>query len=303
MVLSKHVGNDEAGSALTRIVPKYTLYGETGPLEDVLHCERLSVRSARSDWVIGPHRHIALHQFICVTEGGGGCVVDGEAMPLEADSMVNIPNAVIHEFHFRPGTDGYVVTVAVQELPEVMRMSVANPTRLIRPFVIPMNERIAALFPAIEAELGSNEIYHTPALRALAMQIAIESVRQDQRSRESGLSSTASPHMARFLPLIRDHLRDGWSVSEFAVAAGVSRVHLNRLCQQTMGCSSQELIENVRFQEACRMLTYTELSITQIGFELGFYDPSYFSRAFRRKLGETPSRYRQQRQDRRRANS
>jgi AraC family transcriptional activator of pobA len=300
MALMKHSENIAQESALGRIVPNYSLYGETRPLEDMLHCERIAARCVQNDWVIGPHRHIALHQFICVTEGGGGCVMDGEAMQIEAGSMVNIPNGVIHEFHFRAGTDGYVVTVAVQEMPEVMRMSVANPTRLIRPFVIPMNNRVASLFPAIEAEVASSEVYHTPALRALAMLIAIEAVRQDQRSRESDSGGGTSPPMARFLPLIREHLRDGWTVSEFAAAASVSRVHLNRLCQKAMGCSCRELIENVRFQEACRLLTYSEMPVTKIGFELGFDDPSYFSRAFRRKLGETPSRYRQQRQDRRR---
>jgi AraC family transcriptional activator of pobA len=303
MALLKHSQRNEGEPVLNRIVPNFTLYGEVAPLEDLLHCERLSLRSAISDGIIGPHRHIALHQFIGVTEGGGSCVVDGEAFSLEAGSMVNIPNAVIHEFHFRPATEGYVVTVAVQELPEVMRMSAANPTRLIKPFVIPMSERIAALFPAIEAEFGSNEVYHTPALRALVMQMAIEAVREEQRLRTTDAHRAASPRMGRFLPLIREHLRDRWTVREFASAAGVSRVHLNRLCQQTMGCSSQELIENVRFQEACRMLTYSELPIKQIGFEVGFEDSSYFSRAFRRKLGETPSRYRKRRQDRRQASS
>ncbi|WP_330216455.1 AraC family transcriptional regulator [Pseudomonas sp. AM8] len=291
--LLKHGGQGPSD----QVVPNYMLYGSHQALEDILHCERISDRAAPNGWVIPRHRHVALHQFIAVVAGGGAVVIEGDAFAFEAGMMVNIPSASIHEFHFRPDTDGFVITVAVQELPEVMRMTVANPTRLARPFVITMNERIAGLFPAIELELNGNDVYRTPALRALAMQLSIEAVRMNRKMPLNGTEITRPPHLSRFLLMIRQHLSDRWTVTRYANQTGVSRVHLNRLCQQIMRCSTQEVIENIRFQEACRLLTYSELTIAQVAFELGFDDPSYFSRAFRRKLRETPSRYRSQRRD------
>jgi len=45
-------------------------------------------------------------------------------------------------------------------------------------------------------------------------------------------------------------------------------------------------------QEARRLLTFTSMSITEIGYALGFKDPAYFSRFFRRNTGLTANQYR-----------
>jgi AraC family transcriptional activator of pobA len=48
--------------------------------------------------------------------------------------------------------------------------------------------------------------------------------------------------------------------------------------------------------EACRKLTYAPSSVASIAYELGFQDPAYFSRAFKRHAGITPKEYRERRQ-------
>ena len=45
-------------------------------------------------------------------------------------------------------------------------------------------------------------------------------------------------------------------------------------------------------QEARRLLIFTTASINEIGYQLGFNDPAYFSRFFTREAGMTPGRYR-----------
>jgi AraC family transcriptional activator of pobA len=52
------------------------------------------------------------------------------------------------------------------------------------------------------------------------------------------------------------------------------------------------LIAAAGMREACRMLAYTRQPVAQIGYGLGFDDPSYFSRAFRRAMGVAPAAYR-----------
>lgn len=45
--------------------------------------------------------------------------------------------------------------------------------------------------------------------------------------------------------------------------------------------------------EACRKLTYLPASIASIAYELGFQDPAYFSRLFKKRIGVTPKVFRQ----------
>ncbi|MCU0754909.1 MAG: AraC family transcriptional regulator [Xanthomonadales bacterium] len=58
------------------------------------------------------------------------------------------------------------------------------------------------------------------------------------------------------------------------------------------GTRWQTLLDEVRCDRACWLLTETRKSITEIALELGFAEPSNFSRVFRRWLGRSPSEYR-----------
>lgn len=53
-----------AGPATIR---SYALFGESGDLPDVLHCETIAARSALHGWELAPHRHAGLHQLLLVT--------------------------------------------------------------------------------------------------------------------------------------------------------------------------------------------------------------------------------------------
>ena len=52
------------------------------------------------------------------------------------------------------------------------------------------------------------------------------------------------------------------------------------------------MIQQRLMLEACRQLTYVPSSVATIAYELGFQDPAYFSRLFRRHTGMTPTQFR-----------
>ena len=75
-------------------------------------------------------------------------------------------------------------------------------------------------------------------------------------------------------------------------AIGVSPRTLQRRLNQ-YGLTYSELISQVRFEVAkARLTTEVSISVTEIGFELGYSDPGSFTRAFRRFAGVPPSEYR-----------
>ena len=75
-------------------------------------------------------------------------------------------------------------------------------------------------------------------------------------------------------------------------AAGVSRRTLQRWLRNR-GLTYSELADRVRFEIASDMLRHhKEVSVTRIGYELGFSDPGSFSRAFRRFTGVAPAEFR-----------
>ncbi|WP_177187254.1 AraC family transcriptional regulator [Oscillibacter sp. PC13] len=86
------------------------------------------------------------------------------------------------------------------------------------------------------------------------------------------------------------------SVEEAARQAGVSRSCLYRAFRAEFGCSPSAYLTRYRIQRACQLLRYSGLSVGEVAASVGFEDRLYFSRAFRRETGYSPTEYRNGRQ-------
>ncbi len=106
-------------------------------------------------------------------------------------------------------------------------------------------------------------------------------------------ASSAGLH-ARALTLMSQHLdRPGWSVTELAIALGVSVRSLQRaftrVGETVLGCWRR-----MRMERACRLLAQgrlANLSVAAVALRCGYPDPAHFSRDFQRETGQTPLRW------------
>jgi ligand-binding sensor domain-containing protein/AraC-like DNA-binding protein len=98
--------------------------------------------------------------------------------------------------------------------------------------------------------------------------------------------------MRQAMKVVRENLDNpDFSIDDFAASMFMSRSNLNLRVRALFGVSPLEFIKTVRFNEACRLLTEKNHSITQIAYMVGFTTPSYFAAAFRHFMGCTPSEY------------
>ena len=105
-----------------------------------------------------------------------------------------------------------------------------------------------------------------------------------------------SSHALRFgavlRTIVRSSLPEGYpSVEHVAELLRLPvRTLQRRLNEQ--GLTYSDLVEDLRYREACRLLKRTDKPVAAIATALGYTDPSHFSRAFRRWSGMRPSQYR-----------
>ena len=81
-------------------------------------------------------------------------------------------------------------------------------------------------------------------------------------------------------------------VEEAARQTGVSRCTLYRAFQDQYGCSPSAYLTRYRLQRARQLLRHSTLSVGEVAASVGFDDPFYFSRAFKRAVGLSPSEFR-----------
>jgi AraC family transcriptional activator of pobA len=272
-------------------IPVWTLYGENQTFPDLLHIERITDRAAGLDWRIAPHRHLHLHQFFLILDGDTRVTLDGLAPQATPPFVLSVPPGTVHGFHFSAGTAGYVLTVPLQSLPELLATAGPQGNPLGQAGLLPPDPDLLSLFAAIYAEHAAAHPARALMLRGLATQVACLVLRGMDRAR-AAIGPIADPRYQKFQTLILQHLRDGWRLTDYARAIGVSDRHLNRISRLATGLSAAAVVEAALMREACRLLVYTRASIASVGYDLGFEDPSYFSRAFRRGIGLSPGAYR-----------
>jgi len=95
--------------------------------------------------------------------------------------------------------------------------------------------------------------------------------------------------LTRAIDFLRDHLKDAEVLSRLPRASGMSPHRLRARFRQTVGMSPSRYIEMMRMQRARFLLMASDKSIKQIAGLVGFDDPLYFSRRYRRFWSRSPS--------------
>ncbi|HDR1528913.1 TPA: helix-turn-helix domain-containing protein, partial [Pasteurella multocida] len=94
--------------------------------------------------------------------------------------------------------------------------------------------------------------------------------------------------------LIEDNFKNNWRINDYLDRLCISESKLNAICQHFSATSPKRLIIERQIQEAKRKLLFTQHSIYQIAYDLGFKDPAYFSRFFQKETQLSPKAFRDQ---------
>lgn len=283
-------------------VPTFYLYGE--PHRSVsnhfLHAESLDHRSRPAGWTIRPHSHRELNHLILIAEGGGAMQAEGRVTEFEAPCLLLVPSQVVHGFRWQTELSGFVITLANTYRDELIKRDPDAAALFASPAVAPLAKDVARSIAAHARTLIRELAWISPGhrtavdaalalilvqtLRGLALQIHEEG---PNRGRHADL-------VARFRALVEERFRLREPIASYAGLLGVSPTTLRVACAAIAGMPPAEILNLRAFLEAKRALCYTNLTIAEIAYGLGFGDPAYFTRSFTRHAGQPPREFRLQ---------
>jgi AraC family transcriptional activator of pobA len=275
---------------MAEAIPRYALYGEGhAPAQGgFAHIETIAERSALHDWEIGVHRHDHFVQVLLVEEGHAAITLEAETTGLEGPGRVIVPAAAVHGFRFRQGTRGFVLTLSTDFSTRAAGASDPLLAALARGGIAPLMPETAtrALWLAREMlALQQDWQQQDPLFLALA-EALIRTLGRDGAG--EGTPPRDDARLTRFRQLVELNYRLHRDIDFYAGALGLTRRTLSRLTAARLGCSPLDLIHRRLALEAQRLLRYTNATATQVAAELGFDDPSYFSRFYLRMTGKRP---------------
>lgn len=281
-------------------VPVFKLYGETAawPTPDLIHCESIPERSHLHNWEIKPHRHGDLVQLLYVQQGSAELEVEGQVHRVQQAALQVVPALCVHGFRFSEDIQGHVLSLA-QPLVDQLGAALDSPP-LARAACYPVGSQrrdLDALFESIAREYSEQapgrELMLQSLISALLVWVGRRALAMD--SSEAQLPDRGREHLQRFNRLLEGRYREHLPIEHYAAELGISAAHLNALCRRLAGQSALQLINQRLLLEAKRSLVYTAMTVNQISDSLGFSEPAYFSRFFKRGCGLTPKTFRLQR--------
>lgn len=282
-----------------------SLYGEDEREADpeFVHIEDIITRSRLYDWQISPHSHQDMFQILFVKQGPVDVWLDGMIETVEAPCAVTIPSGVVHAFQFSPDTVGSVVTIsdflltdARYQRSHALFQPLFEASRIIAfAKADSQAQRIGRILELMQMEFDWPEIGRASMfewlLRILLMIIRRQMAAQQIPDSAKGYSRQM---FRKFRSLIDQNFRDHWTIKQYADTLGLSQARLNRLCQSFRNQNAQQMVHDRLILEAQRLLIYTSASSAMVAYELGFQDPAYFSRFFKRQTGLAPGKFRSQ---------
>ena len=282
-------------------VPAFALYGEAqAPAVEMLHIEAIQSRSRQHRWEIDAHTHRGLHQLVWVAAGQAEVILEERREACLGPVAVVIPPGVVHAFRFTPETDGQVLTfnpraVVEGDQPatgEALRELFALPRVLRLDADAAACRRMTSLIGDLGDEFASADSAGSPVPLWLARAVVWRLARQVAQQVRGPAAHGGHALFTRFVVLVEAHHAEHWSVSRYADRLGLTPERLNRVTRVETGQAALDLVHERLAREACRRLTYVAAPISQLAYELGFADPAYFCRFFKRRTGHSPRDYR-----------
>jgi AraC family transcriptional activator of pobA len=270
---------------------------EVAPTGLSLQVEAQTVPSALepAQWTLHGRRHRA---FVLVS-GSGQLDLAGERSLLAAPCLLWLPRGTTATLTLRAGSSSAWIAVGDLTLAEVVSSPniVENLRRVVArallgvPLDADLARRLAALFAGIEAELRD---VGPGARDMIRHQLAVFFIALWRLAEAAPGEALPLPRLIvdSFLQLVDLNMRRHWSVGDYAAYLGVSADRLNTAVQRALGRTPLALIHARLIAEARQMIEGSGLQIAEVAGLLGFEDPAYFSRFFKRLTGKSPRRHR-----------
>ncbi|PSJ28852.1 AraC family transcriptional regulator [Streptosporangium nondiastaticum] len=249
-----------------------------------------------------PHRH-TFYEVVYVTGGAGAHVIDLVRRPLDPHLphlCVVLPGQV-HYWERASGLRGVLLLFGEDFL-------LARPGD--RELLHALGERqwlqlpaapsgggddaagIGSLVRAMGAEFAAKADGYASVLEAYLHILLVRALRLPGARRPDPAPGRAAEVAREFGLLLAATTGAERSVGAYAARLGVSVGYLNEAVKQTTGRTPGELLRAARTLEAKRLLTGSDLGVGQVARRVGFADPAYFCRFFRRETGVSPGDFR-----------
>src|SRR5664280_127514 len=242
-----------------------------------------------------PHFH-DFEELLIINQGSLKHFIDFRAEVLNAPFACYISMGKMHRIVPEKDMRGWVINYKTEFIPDSILNFYSNFFTFTN---VPLTsgqctERFTGLCRIIQSEYRHETIDHTTILHLVKGLISmVDAEKKSNMPVEKETKNIQITTFNNFLKILEDNFRRDAGVSFYADKMNMSERNLNIICKNNFQKSVSEIIETRKLIEAKRMLLYSDKSVSEIGYELGYNEKSYFTRVFHARMEITPTRFRE----------
>ncbi|NIF04618.1 helix-turn-helix domain-containing protein [Chryseobacterium sp. Tr-659] len=285
---------------MKQTIPTYDL---TGISDHRFHIKRMdkSIQHAE-DLLLDKGIHRDSHYiFTCLEDGHVKMMVDFKTFEAQGSTIFCLLPGQVHQGLLMKDVSGWFVAIKAELVPDTVRSVFEESLAEIQPISIDKNQikKLSTTANALHAS------YNDEMLSTREGFLVIQSLlnafvgmfafiyTQENKPEISGESRALQLSRA-FRILVRKEFKTMKSPSEYAERLHITRGYLTEIIREATGKPAQYWIHQEILTESKRLLAFTNLSVKEVAYELGYTDHAYFSRLFSKLEDQSPSEFRNQ---------
>ena len=250
--------------------------------------EQLPQLTLESRWLIESMHSLPQPLLLWFMRGRGRITVAGTAREYNANHAVFVPPGIMHGYEMFSQAFGTAI-----HLPDDGKLGLPKDPIHCHFRETSQQVELAELIDNITRELKNGMPGRGRALRAHAGLLSAWL----RREANGACMHSSNPGAARrlaaaYAAAVEKDFRSGRGVKDYAARLGVTPTHLTRACKAASGRSASAVLADRVHFEARKLLRNSQRPVKCIAAELGFSSAAYFTCAFQKQTGKTPSAFR-----------
>lgn len=246
--------------------------------------------------LLKPHK-LAHYCFVFLDRGTETYRVDLQDITISDSQMIfGLPNQIFlnppknnHSLNYKAAFDENILALLPNSFPFLLNPLNTNTIT----FTADAKERVKSVFSNLFQLLhATRKPKNTEIILAYLNTLLTEF--NSAYFEQSNKDSISNPKLLKYIAFklaVETHLTEQNDVHSIAEQLAMTTSSLYGVVKEFSGVSPKEWMTNRLMLEAQRKLQYSELSVKELAYELGFNDPGYFSRAFKKSTGKSVSNY------------
>jgi AraC family transcriptional activator of pobA len=245
-----------------------------------------------------PHRHDHYCCFFIET-GHLNFTIDFQNLEITHSSLLVSCPGQIHQFGFANEVTGWVIAFDTRFIDQSARLVIEQ--SFAKAALLPLNPAekewfvsiLQLIYSAVEEKKPTN--FHYQLIQTLINAFFFKTVTIFQLQEEERIQdySLRSIEIAKtFHQFVKEHFLVLKKPADYASKMNITVSYLNDTVKSITGFPSTYFIQHEIFREAQRLLFYTNKSVKEIAFQLGYEDYKYFIRLFSKTVGTSPASFR-----------